>query len=94
MKLSLWHKKILLGYAIGVLVASIFVPWHATKYNEGSSIRDYLGYHLLWSRPDYGRWLIEIDFTIVILEIVALSAGVGITILGREFWDLWSGTKQ
>lgn len=88
------HKFILLIYFSGVLIASIYVPWHATSgyISEGTGSilqRDYLGYDFLWSRPKHGRWLVEIDLATVILEIMTLTAVASIVSLAPAAWDSW-----
>ena len=97
MKLKLWHKKVLLGYLIGMLISTVYVPWHTTRASifrgDGFVSRDYLGYGFLWSRPDE-TGIVEIDLTIVVLEIIALSAGTCILLLGRELWELWVATRH
>ena len=100
MKLSTWHKKVLLAYLVGVFAASIYVPWHAFSQFEGSARHIYLGYGLIWFPPEYEiyggvpAWRLQIDISTVLLEIVALTAGAGITILVREFWETWPKVNE
>ena len=87
------HSVLLIIYFAGVLIASVYVPWHATTgyLSEGTGAiiqDDYLGYDFLWSRPQHGRWLVQIDLATVLLEIVALTAAASIVALApavREF---------
>jgi hypothetical protein len=92
-----WHppqRLILLIYFVGILIASIYVPWHATSgyISEGTGAiiqEDYLGYDFLWSRPVYGRWLVEIDLSAVLLEMIALTAVASIAFLSPTIWELF-----
>lgn len=86
-----WQKIILLGYLVGVLAVSIYVPWHATMSSifdgEGSTRRMYMGYDFLWLRPEAGAWPVEVDFVTVILELVALTTVTGIAFLVLSIWE-------
>ena len=90
---------ILIIYFIGVLIFSVYVPWHAISghISEGTGAiiqEDYLGYDFLWSRPQHGRWLIEIDLATVFLEIIALTATVSIISLAPEAWKFWQSRSN
>ena len=86
-------------YFIGVLISSVYVPWHAINgyisEGTGTIIReDYLGYDFLWSRPQHGKWLVEIDLATVLLEIIALTATVSIACLAPAAWEFWQSRSS
>lgn len=90
---------ILIIYFIGVLIFSVYVPWHAISghISEGTGAiiqEDYLGYDFLWSRPQHGRWLVEIDLATVLLEIIALTATVSIISLAPAARELWQSRSN
>lgn len=85
LKSSSLKQKILLVYLTLVLVSSLYVPCNAIRESDSGKLLEPLGYQFLWSIPPiHGykkNWLVEIDFTRVILEIVALTSILGIALL-------------
>jgi hypothetical protein len=67
------QKTIIIAYFIAVLTVFIYVPWIINTSNTY-----YFGYSLFWDPPSYNKLYAAIDFKIVILEIIAITAVFGV----------------
>jgi hypothetical protein len=65
-------QYIIIGYCLVIMTMALYVPWRVVKYVNETSINFSMGYSFLFSSPMPS--IASIDYGLVILEIIAITA--------------------